>query len=176
LQAVAVLIPPLRILLIGRVFQTMTTGNKRKFGGRVRVYALYLTTLAMVLAAILVVAFERDAPGANITSFGDAIWWTSETVSTVGYGDFYPVTPAGRIVAIVLFVNGIALLSAVTATIAERVLDYDDENDEETDTNLVDLNNRLISIEKMLTEMMESARSGTGSAGSDDDGPKTGGP
>lgn len=56
--------------------------------------------------------------GANITSFGDAVWWTCVTISSVGYGDYYPVTGLGRLTAIGLMVAGIALLGSVTATIA----------------------------------------------------------
>ncbi len=155
LQGVAVLIPPLRILLLGQIVKTMTTGAKRKFSGRIRVYALYLTTLTIVLATVLITMFERGAPGANIESFGDALWWTTETVSTVGYGDYYPVTIPGRIVAVALFINGIALLSAVTATIAAKVLDYDDTTGEDTGVTLGDLHHRLAGIELQLSNLVD---------------------
>lgn len=153
IQGVAVLVPPLRILLVGKVFKTMTTGAKRRFAGRVRVYAVYLTTLTLVVAAVLVTMFERDAPGSNIHSLGDALWWTTETVSTVGYGDFYPVTVPGRIVAIALFINGIALLSAVTATISQKVLDYDDEAGEDSGVTLADLHHRMADIQAQIGQL-----------------------
>lgn len=156
-QGVAVLVPPLRILLLGKVLKTMTTGAKRKFRGRVRMYALYLTTLTIVVSALLVTMFERNAADANIKSFGDALWWTTETVSTVGYGDFYPVTVPGRFVAVLLFVNGIALLSAVTATIAAKVLDYDDSTGEATEVSLGDLHHRLAAIESQLNNLVNQA-------------------
>lgn len=160
LQGVAVLIPPLRILLLGQVVKTMTTGAQRKFRGRIRIYALYLTTLTVVVAAILVTMFERGAPGANIESLGDALWWTTETISTVGYGDFYPVTVPGRMVAVVLFVNGIALLSAVTATIAAKVLDYDDTTGEDTGVTLADLHHRLAGIELQISNLVNATTPG----------------
>jgi voltage-gated potassium channel len=72
----------------------------------------------LVAGATLVLLVERDAEGANITSFGDALWWSATTMTTVGYGDRYPTTPAGRGVAVALMVLGIAALSVVTATIA----------------------------------------------------------
>ncbi len=168
MQGLAVLVPPLRILLLGKVIKTMTTGAQRKFRGRVRIYALYLTTLTIVVAAVLVTIFERDAPGANIRSLGDALWWTTETVSTVGYGDFYPVTTLGRLVAVALFVNGIALLSAVTATIAAKVLDYDDETGEDTEVGLGDLHHRLANIERQLSQLVDVTSSATKAAEDDD--------
>jgi voltage-gated potassium channel len=70
------------------------------------------------LAAIAVLDVERDAEGANITTFGDAVWWAATTVTTVGYGDRYPVTTEGRVIAVALMVAGIATVGAVMASIA----------------------------------------------------------
>jgi voltage-gated potassium channel len=61
---------------------------------------------------------ERSSPDANITDFGDAIWWAVTTMTTVGYGDRYPATSAGRMVAFALMIGGIALLGTATATLA----------------------------------------------------------
>jgi voltage-gated potassium channel len=60
---------------------------------------------------------ERDAPGANITTFGDAIWWALVTIATVGYGDTYPVTSLGRFYAVLLMAGGIAIVGTASATI-----------------------------------------------------------
>ena len=60
---------------------------------------------------------ERNAAGANITTFGDAIWWALVTIATVGYGDMYPVTPAGRFYAVLLMAGGIAIVGTASATI-----------------------------------------------------------
>ncbi len=51
----------------------------------------------------------------NITMAGDAFWWAFSTVTSVGYGDFYPVTLEGRLVAAVLMTAGVALFSTLTA-------------------------------------------------------------
>ena len=66
---------------------------------------------------------ERHAPGATIVNFGDAIWWATTTMTTVGYGDTYPVTVIGRWVAAALMVGGVALLGTVTATFASWLVD-----------------------------------------------------
>jgi voltage-gated potassium channel len=86
--------------------------------GRVIVYVVSTVALVGFVSSLAVLEAERDAPNATITTFGDAVWWTLTTISTVGYGDRYPVTLEGRIVAASLMVAGIALLGVVTASIA----------------------------------------------------------
>jgi voltage-gated potassium channel len=82
------------------------------------VLAVTLVTSAIVgaSAALLWVA-ERDARDSNIHSFGDAVWWAMETITTVGYGDHHPTTVAGRFVASALMVVGLALVGVITATV-----------------------------------------------------------
>ena len=65
---------------------------------------------------------EHDAPGANITTAGDAIWWGLVTITTVGYGDQYPVTQSGRVIGTFLLFAGIALFSVLTGFIANAFL------------------------------------------------------
>ncbi len=70
------------------------------------------------VALLAVLDAERGHKDANISTIGDAMWWTISTLTTVGYGDRYPRTTAGRLVAVGLMVAGIALLGTVTATLA----------------------------------------------------------
>jgi len=82
-----------------------------------------VTTILMILimgAAVLEI--ERFAPGSHITTPSDALWWALVTVTSVGYGDVYPVTTEGRLVAGVLIVFGIAMISALTASFAAWIL------------------------------------------------------
>lgn len=65
---------------------------------------------------------ERLHPGANIRTFGDALWWAASTMTTVGYGDRYPTTADGRAIGFGLMLEGIALLGVVTAAIASRLV------------------------------------------------------
>ena len=122
LQAVGVLFPPLRILLIFHATIQVVQSSKRAFGQRVRLYLLYASTIVIFVSSIAVLAVERNAPGATILNMGDALWWAAETVSTVGYGDMVPVTFAGRVFAVSLMVNGIAILSVVTATLSQVLM------------------------------------------------------
>ena len=59
----------------------------------------------------------------NVKSLWDSFWWTIVTITTVGYGDIYPVTTGGRILAIFLMLGGIATFSAATATIAAHLIE-----------------------------------------------------
>jgi voltage-gated potassium channel len=86
--------------------------------GRVVFYVVGTVTLIAFVASLAVLDAERYAPDSSITTFGDALWWTMTTISTVGYGDRYPVTVEGRLVAVSLMVAGIALLGVVTASLA----------------------------------------------------------
>ena len=76
----------------------------------------------MTFGALFTLIFEIDAPGANIVSFGDAVWWGFVTVTTVGYGDFHPITSPGRVVAVVIMFTGAASVGAVTAAVASRFI------------------------------------------------------
>ena len=65
---------------------------------------------------------EHGHPGANINKFGDAVWWAVVTVATVGYGDYYPVTAVGRIIAIIMMIMGVGIFALMVATFAKRRL------------------------------------------------------
>ena len=78
--------------------------------------AAYAAALVYVIA-LAVLTVERDSPGASIRTFGEAIWWSSVTVATVGYGDYTPVTPLGRALAIVLMAGGLVIIGTASALI-----------------------------------------------------------
>ena len=78
------------------------------------IYVIALTELRL----------ERYAPGANITSFGDAIWWAFVTIATVGYGDYYPVTVPGRFFAVVLMLGGIGIVGTASALVVSYLNEH----------------------------------------------------
>ena len=65
---------------------------------------------------------ERNVANANITSGGDALWWVIVTITTVGYGDQYPVGAAGRVVGVFVLLTGIALFGTITGYLANSFL------------------------------------------------------
>lgn len=121
-QAIGVLFPPLRILLIFHVTLEVMRNSRRAFGSRVRLYLIYVSTTVIAVSSFVVMLVERNAPGATIVSYGDALWWAAETISTVGYGDMYPVTVIGRVFAVSLMVNGFLILSVLTATVSQKLV------------------------------------------------------
>jgi voltage-gated potassium channel len=88
-------------------------------------YVVGLVVVIMLAAAGLEVAFEAHAKGSSIHNYGDALWWSVVTVTSVGYGDESPVTDAGRAVAVVLMITGIALFGVVAASIASYFVEQD---------------------------------------------------
>ncbi len=114
---------PLRALRVVSVMGVLNRHLRADFRGRVAVYVGTSVGLIGFVAALAVLEAERDAPEASITTFGEAVWWTITTISTVGYGDRYPVTFEGRLVAATLMIAGIALLGVVTASIAAWFVD-----------------------------------------------------
>lgn len=72
---------------------------------------------------------ERAAAKANITTFNDAVWWAVSTITTVGYGDHYPVTAAGRAIGIVLMFAGVAIFGVVAASAAAWFISADQQQD-----------------------------------------------
>jgi voltage-gated potassium channel len=86
------------------------------------------TVLMIVIMGAAILDIERNAPGANIKTPMDALWWGLVTVTTIGYGDKYPVTTEGRLVAGILIIFGIALISTLTGAFAAWVLDSTEED------------------------------------------------
>lgn len=120
-DVIVVVLPIFRPLALLRIVAMLGLVNRRAehaLQGRVALYVTGASGLLMTVAALLMLEAERGRPGAVITTFGDALWWAATTVTTVGYGDTYPTTAGGRVVAAFLMFAGIALLGVVTATVA----------------------------------------------------------
>jgi voltage-gated potassium channel len=142
-DVVILAVPALRPLRLLRLLVLLRFLNRRaadSLRGRVAVYVCAGAGLVIFCAALAVLDAERGRPHANITSFGDAIWWATTTVTTVGYGDHYPVTTEGRFVAVALMIAGIALIGVVTASFASWLIDRVRQVEEETQAiNAADL-------------------------------------
>lgn len=109
---------PLRLLRLVTLLSVLHRTLGDTLRGRVVTYVAGSATMLVFVGALAVLDVEQSAPDAKIVSFGDALWWAMTTITTVGYGDMYPVTPIGRMVAAALMMSGIAVLGVVTASIA----------------------------------------------------------
>lgn len=83
--------------------------------------AALISVLLVVFSAIAILQLE-DSPTSNIHSAGDALWWSVTTITTVGYGDLYPVTGEGRLLASVLMIAGVGLFGALSGLVASLLL------------------------------------------------------
>ena len=125
-DVLVIVLPLLRPLRLLRLIPLLSVLNRRAqtgLRGRVAIYVAGGASLLAFVAAIAVLDVERSSPDANISDFGDAIWWAVTTMTTVGYGDHYPVTGIGRAVGFGLMLGGIALLGTVTATLASWLVE-----------------------------------------------------
>jgi len=78
--------------------------------------------LVLEFGSLAMLRIEQYAPGANITTAGDAIWYVIVTISTVGYGDRYPVTGAGRVIGSLIIVVGVGIFGTFTGYLANLFL------------------------------------------------------
>lgn len=121
-------------------------------------YVLLIVVVLALVAAALVLEFEKGIDGANIASFPDALWWVATTITTVGYGDRFPVSAAGRGVAVGLMITGVALLGIITANIAAFFVESEQRADPTLEgmaavrDDLRALHDRLDGIEARLAE------------------------
>ncbi|MCH9734663.1 MAG: potassium channel family protein [Actinomycetia bacterium] len=149
---------PLRLLRLVMVFKVTQGAAGNMVRGRVIAYAACSSILLIYISSLAVLSAERHQPGADITSFGNSLWWAVTTVTTVGYGDEVPVTVTGRVAAAFLMVGGISLLGVITATLAswiiQRVAEASSENQAATKAQIDILRADL----NRLTEALETDR------------------
>jgi voltage-gated potassium channel len=157
------LLRPLRILQSARALMLLRGVYLGVFLGRAAVGARRVLhvpqlvlggmVLTLVLAALVYLA-ERDA-GGPIDSMENALWWAFVTVTTVGYGDAYPVTPEGRGLAVVLMVAGIALFSSLAASLASFIIRTDQEDTERQERSVEERIERLERLEMERLRALE---------------------
>lgn len=143
LELLVVFLPPLRPAYVVLLLLTRSRllSARGALAQRALLYVGVLSVLLTVFTAAAVVLAERPAEGrgATLTNFPDALWWSVVTVTTVGYGDYVPITPAGRLIAVIHMAVGIALVGVVTASVASWFVDRAAGERHEKDTAADDL-------------------------------------
>jgi voltage-gated potassium channel len=113
------------------------------------VASMLLCLLLVVFSSIAMLEFEVPA-GGNIETPEDAVWWAISTMTTVGYGDAYPTTSEGRLIAVLLMAAGVGVFGTLSGLAASWFLS---PAVEETDTDLTRIEKRLASIQDQLEKL-----------------------
>jgi voltage-gated potassium channel len=172
-DVIVLVLPFLRALRVLRLIFLLRALNRwiiDSLRGQILLYGAGTAVLFIFCGALAVLDAERGHAGANITTFGSALWWAAVTIFTVGYGDRVPVTGEGRIVAVVLMAGGVALVGAVTASFATWLIErvrVQDELDEAADQaatrrDLHAVHAQLDRVERELGELKALLRAGQG--------------
>ncbi len=114
----------IRAIKSAKIIYQMFFANRRKGAAS----SIFLFAFTMILfSSILILQFET-APESNIKTAEEAIWWSFVTITTVGYGDFYPITTGGRLLATVLMISGIGIFGTFTGFVSSWLLGGKNEN------------------------------------------------
>jgi voltage-gated potassium channel len=119
---IAVLIPFLRIFLFARIVPILGHRAGGRLANRAALAAAFLAVLVVSVGSVVMLWVEEGRPGSNIETLGESLWWAFVTVFTVGYGDYTPVTPAGRVLGVLLMFVGVGVIAIFTASVATRFL------------------------------------------------------
>lgn len=110
--------------------------------------------LVLEAGSSLIVAVEHQNPDANITTGGDALWWAFVTITTVGYGDEYPITPIGRVIGILVMIAGVGLFGVFTGFLANFFLTPRRKRKQVSQANKkAELETKLAKISKEIEEI-----------------------
>jgi voltage-gated potassium channel len=151
LMLVSVVFPPVRVIFSFRLVRSVF---RRGHLGR------FLTAAAVLVlnGAVIVYLFERHAPKSSIHTLGESLWWSVVTVTTVGYGDYTPVTVRGRVTAVFVMGIGLLTLAVVTAQVASSFVTQGagkarpgPQAGPAPEVTLADLDRRLARIEELIT-------------------------
>lgn len=97
------------------LYRFIITNKKASLYGLI----VFISTMILILSSTMVLYLEQEV--GNIKTAEDALWWSYITITTVGYGDYYPVTNPGKLAASILILNGIAIFGAIVSYITDKV-------------------------------------------------------
>jgi voltage-gated potassium channel len=125
---------------------------------------LVAAAVLVLNGAVIVYLFERHAPKSNIHTLGESLWWSVVTVTTVGYGDYTPVTVFGRVTAVFVMGIGLLTLAVITAQVASSFVTQGQDKAQPgpqaqpaPEVTLAELDRRLARIEELITAATASS-------------------
>ena len=177
-----------RLFRIVRLLQKMTGGELRRMFTRQIAQSTLLFTLVIALLLVFIISWlvlraEQGAPTANIKTYHDAVWWAFVTITTVGYGDYYPVSGWGQSFAVILMFFGLGIIGVLSSYLSSTFIslqrrrkekvgggneqdqdsdaDEDEDNAEETSTSnleveLVAIKGELAALRKLFEERYQT--------------------
>jgi voltage-gated potassium channel len=151
-------IRPLRLLRLVVLVGALQKAIGDTFRGRILVFTVTGAVLFIYVASLAILQTERAQPGATIDSFGKAVWWAVNTVTTIGVNDLNPVTITGRVIAVLLMIGGITLIGVVTGSLASWIVQRVAETDRTYQTATVAHIDELRDEIRMLAEELRRAR------------------
>lgn len=131
LALILIVIPFLRPIRAVRGVVLLRQAATRPRDAMIASFPWIISIMGVLMVVIMAAAeldVERFAPGSNIHTVGDALWWSLVTITTIGYGDKYPVTTDGRLLAAVLILFGIGMVSSLTGYFATWILKISHES------------------------------------------------
>jgi voltage-gated potassium channel len=152
----------MRVLRLVPLLRALNRWVADSLRGKFVVYGGTSAVLLVFTGALAVLDAERGHPGATITTFGRALWWATVTICTVGYGDYTPITTAGRVVAVGVMIGGVMLVGAVTASFAtwlvDRLRDEEEIDQAATRRDLHAVHAKLGEVERELVAIKHLLR------------------
>ncbi|GAB3657059.1 potassium channel family protein [Glycomyces tarimensis] len=157
LDLIMVLIPLARPLRLVRMVLVLIEAFSRHARSSLRtkasVYITGVTMMILFVSSLAVLDAERGHEGAQITTFGDAVWWSVVSASTVGYGDLVPQTTTGRIISTILMFAAIGLVGLVSGSLASWFVDRVSAQGEADRAEAADLERRMAALEAKVDEI-----------------------
>lgn len=127
-----------RLFRIARVMRTLKGNDFRKMltdqlAQNTLIFTFVIALILIFTIALLVLKAEQGNPHANITTYTNAVWWAFVTITTVGYGDYYPVTTLGRFWALILMFSGLGIIGVLSSFLASTFISLQRRRDKNTD-------------------------------------------
>jgi voltage-gated potassium channel len=173
-----------RLFRIIRLLRKMTGGELRRILTRRLAQSTLLFTMVIALFLIFTISWivlraEQNAPGANIKTYHEAVWWAFVTITTVGYGDYYPVTIEGQSFAIILMFFGLGIIGVLSSYLATTFISLqsrrkekveggseqaqnddgdtvEDEHSSNLEAELADIKGELTALRKLFEERYQT--------------------
>jgi voltage-gated potassium channel len=144
----------LRLVRISKGYFLVFTSFRENKKKSTFLLASSLSSVILCLCSILILLVETSSDS-NIKSAENAIWWSIATITTVGYGDYYPVTGPGRVIASILMVTGITVFGVITASLSSLFINKDSDASSE----LSEIKNELAELKLILLEKRQDDQS-----------------